>query len=300
MNEQPPRELRSAQIDHLRQLVDLPDLTDTRYELVDRLGRGGMGTVFLVHDRELDRDVALKAVAVPGDEALSDRLLAEARVLAGLEHPGIVPIHDVGRLADGRVYSTMKFIQGETLDTYLKRVRPGRAGRIGILIKLCEALGFAHERGVVHRDVKPRNIMIGPFGEVLLVDWGIAGAAGREPGLGTEGYMAPEQAAGGPIDHRVDIHALGVLAERIMAGYESRALRAIARKAAQAAPEQRYPTAGALANDLAAALVDEPVSALPDRPWNAVARWTRHNQFVLFLILGFVVVRLLFLFLARH
>ncbi len=230
--------LSDAALDRLRQAADTPDLTGTRYELRHEVGRGGMGTVYLVHDTALNRDVALKVLVAEGaDAAFLGRLRREAAVLAGLEHPGIVPVHDVGTLPDGRLYYTMKFIAGERLDRWLAAGR-GTAEKLRVFLKVCDPVAFAHARGVVHRDLKPQNIMLGSFGEVLVLDWGIAKVSDEpaghpgEPGeavlpsadgadsvtaagtvLGTPGYMAPEQAAGRVdlIDQRSDVYALGAL-----------------------------------------------------------------------------------------
>jgi serine/threonine protein kinase len=232
---------------HLCRVADWPDLGGTRYELVEKIGQGGMGAVFLVHDRELDRHVALKVVNTPCLDAQSgQRMVKEARILARLEHPGIVPIHDLGVLPDGRFYYAMKLVRGKRLDEH---VCPGMAltERLGLFAKLCDAVAFAHAHGVIHRDLKPQNIMVGAFGEVLILDWGVAKqlqiadcrlqiaveqvAAESSPVsnlqsaicnlqssptqsgtvLGTQGYMAPEQSRGETelIDERADVYALG-------------------------------------------------------------------------------------------
>ena len=151
-----------------------PDLSQTRYSIVRPVASGGMGRVYLVKDTELGRDVALKVMNLPDvSEELAARMLREARIIAGLEHPGIVPVHDLGRLPDGRIFFTMKYVQGRTLDAYVKDelLLPEL---VRCFLRISEAVAFAHSRGVIHRDLKPENIMIGPFGEVLVMDWGIA------------------------------------------------------------------------------------------------------------------------------
>lgn len=232
---------------HLRALAEQPDLDGTRYELIERIARGGMGTVYRVKDRELDRDVALKVLSDPQprpDEIA--RMMKEARILARLEHPGIVPIHDVGTLPDGRAFYAMKLVRGRRLDEHLELDMP-LTELLRIFNRICEPVAFAHARGVIHRDLKPANIMVGPFGEVLVMDWGVAkyrGAAAPEdsgagadasdavdegesvgagvggiadtaPGtvLGTPGFMAPEQARGRleQVDERSDVYALGAI-----------------------------------------------------------------------------------------
>ena len=158
---------------HLREVADRPDLSGTRYELVETIGRGGMGTVWLARDRDLDREVALKVVHLSegGDEE-AERMLREARILARLEHPGIVPVHDVGVLPDGRVFYAMKRVRGSRLDEHARALP--LTDRLRAFERICEAVAFAHAHGVIHRDLKPENVMIGPFGEVLVLDWGVA------------------------------------------------------------------------------------------------------------------------------
>ncbi len=158
---------------HLREVTDRPELSGTRYELVETIGRGGMGTVWLARDRDLDREVALKVVHLPeGEGQETERMLREARILARLEHPGIVPVHDVGLLPDGRVFYAMKRVRGSRLDEHARTLP--LTGRLRAFERICEAVAFAHAHGVIHRDLKPENVMVGPFGEVLVLDWGVA------------------------------------------------------------------------------------------------------------------------------
>ncbi|MBI2897541.1 MAG: serine/threonine protein kinase [Deltaproteobacteria bacterium] len=232
--------LSDAALDHLRTVTDLPDLSGTRYRVVRKLARGGMGSVYVVEDVELGREIALKVVSAPGAPAeIEERLRREARVLAGLEHPNIVPVHDVGRLPDGRSFYVMKLVRGQRLDEWARTGR-SRAEILRLYQKVCEAVAFGNAHGVVHRDLKPDNVMVGPFGEALVMDWGIAkvlagepvasapGPAGEaSPGatlegaiLGTPGYMAPEQAAGDNhrIGPRTDVYALGAILYFLLAG----------------------------------------------------------------------------------
>ena len=231
-------------VDRLREVSDYPDLSGTKYRLVGHLGRGGMGSVYLVEDLELGREAALKMLSDPDpDEQLSERLQREARHLARLEHPNIVPVHDVGRLGDGRVFYVMKYIRGERLDDW-RRGAPGRGVILRMFRRICEAVAFAHARGVVHRDLKPENVMTGSFGEAVVMDWGVAKAlrrgGGDVPGgagaegvssapagvtahgtvMGTPAYMAPEQARGEVerIDERTDVYALGALLHFLLCG----------------------------------------------------------------------------------
>ncbi|MGB7751566.1 MAG: serine/threonine-protein kinase, partial [Candidatus Acidiferrales bacterium] len=151
-----------------------PELAGTRYRLIERIGSGGMGSVYLAEDATLGRRVALKILDVldsSGD--LAARLQREAHILASLEHPGIVPVHDAGTLVDGRVFYAMKFVEGERLDRFSER-ESTLPGCLRIFQRICDTVAFAHTRGVLHRDLKPENIMTGPFGEVLVMDWGVA------------------------------------------------------------------------------------------------------------------------------
>src|SRR3979490_2290634 len=168
------RFLSNAALERLRDGAKAPDLVGTHYRLLERIARGGMGVVYAAEDQNLQRRVALKVLDVPGiDGDLANRLLREARVLAALEHPGIVPVHDVGTLADGRVFYTMKFVDGKRLDKFIESVA-SVPDRLRLFLRICDAVAFAHARAVLHRDLKPANIMVGPFGEVLVMDWGLA------------------------------------------------------------------------------------------------------------------------------
>src|SRR5690348_3898070 len=127
-------------VERLRENADAPDLSGTRYRLLERVARGGMGVVYAAHDEALDRRVALKILDAPdSDGELARRLNREARVLARLEHPGIVPVHDVGTLADGRVFYTMKFVQGQRLDQYVETV-PSVTERLRLFLRICDAV----------------------------------------------------------------------------------------------------------------------------------------------------------------
>lgn len=314
-----PRRLDANQLAQLRAIIDAPELPPERYALLGRLGRGGMGSVFLVRDLVLEREVALKLLSLPETEGdLDRRLEREARVLASLEHPGIVPIHELGRLADGRLYYTMKRVEGRTLAEHCAAEELGLRARVGLLLKLCDALAFAHARGVLHRDLKPENVMVGSFGELLVMDWGLAALTGPAPGggaavgegardpagasgaLGTPGFAAPEQAAGGPVDARTDLFAVGGILAALIGERPPRPLAAIRDRAQATDPADRYPDARALAADLAAWLDDAPVAAYRERVWERLGRALRRHRFVLLLVLAFIVVRLAMLFWLRH
>lgn len=250
------RFLNDKTVDKLRTTGSVPDLSGTRYRLVEFLARGGMGAVYVAEDKSLNRRVALKVLEAEDPRGtMAGRLLREARVLAQLEHPGIVPVHDAGMLPDGRVFYVMKFVEGARLDQFLSSV-PALSDRLRLFMRICDAVSFAHSRGILHRDLKPANVMVGAFGEVLVMDWGLAkilgtGAAnssnededetlvtssaetptesesthasaitGEGMVMGTPGYMSPEQASGktGSLDVRSDIFSLGKLLEFIANG----------------------------------------------------------------------------------
>src|SRR6202042_2045460 len=137
-------------------------------------GSGGMGSVYLAEDATLGRRVAVKILDVPDSSGeLAARLQREAHILASLEHPGIVPVHDAGTLADGRVFYAMKFVEGQRLDRYIESLA-SIPDRLRVFMSICDVVAFAHARGVLHRDFKPANVMVCPFGEVLVMAWALA------------------------------------------------------------------------------------------------------------------------------
>ncbi|MCB9758888.1 MAG: SUMF1/EgtB/PvdO family nonheme iron enzyme [Alphaproteobacteria bacterium] len=214
MSSPPPDDLRTAATwapgvepgVHPRTL-ELPD----RYADQGRLGQGSMGEVRRVHDRELGRTVAMKILRweLAEHDALRGRFLEEARVVAALQHPGIVAVYDRGLLPDGRPWFTMPEVRGTTL-AELDEGWPLRR-LVGVLRSACNAVAYAHEAGVVHRDLKPSNVMVGAFGQVLVLDWGIALADAARGGVaGTPAWMAPEQRrADGTVGPPADVYALG-------------------------------------------------------------------------------------------
>ncbi len=221
-----------------------------RYMPEGRIARGGMSTVLRMRDRSLLRETALKRLDsdLPLREEQILRFLLEAQITGQLDHPNIVPIHELGRDADGSYFFTMKLVEGQTLAARIaeygeSRLQPDRlAELLQILVKVCEALSFAHSRGVIHRDVKPSNILVGHYGQVYIMDWGIARLlpssedTGEErrvavsataeldyPGdiIGSPAYMAPEQVEGAHdgIDARTDVFALGATLYQVLTGH---------------------------------------------------------------------------------
>ncbi len=187
------------------------------YEIIEELGRGGMAIVYRARDRHLEREVAIKVLpfSLAFDSEFVERFQREARTAAQLEHPNIIPIYRVGR--SGRViYFIMKFLRGGSVATVLgerRRLLPPEIRRL--LLEAGSALGYAAQRGIVHRDIKPDNIMFDEFGQCVLTDFGIAKAAsgqrltGTGMSIGTPHYMSPEQARAQAIDGRSDIYSLG-------------------------------------------------------------------------------------------
>jgi serine/threonine protein kinase len=283
-------------LDRLTAMFQEPDVSGTRYTLMSVLGRGGMGVVYLAHDSMLDRDVALKIVERPQDEP------NEARILARLEHPGIVPVHDFGELPDGRLFYAMKRVRGDRLDRWMAAGRE-LTDRLGVFLRVCDAVAFAHAQGVIHRDLKPENVMVGEFGEVLVLDWGLAlrnadcGLRIERAAAGTPDYMAPEQASGdAAVDHRADIFSLGAMLGAIA---DTAPVLAIARKARAADPGDRYPDVPALSADISRFLAGLAVEAHRERLVDRLARFGRRYRLPILLVLTYLVVRVLMLWLFR-
>lgn len=234
--------------------------TPNRYSVLHEHASGGMGRILIVHDARIGRDVAMKEllpgpadadaatwsrVPSPSADPAAARFLHEARITGQLEHPAIVPVYEVGHRADGSVYYTMKYVRGKTLSEAIREA-DGLEGRLRLLphfVDVCNAIAYAHSRGVIHRDLKPINIMVGEFGETVLLDWGLAKKIGEEAqegvapsgpdveGLadfrtlvgqivGTPAYMAPEQASGAiqAVDERSDVYGLGAVLYELLTG----------------------------------------------------------------------------------
>jgi serine/threonine protein kinase/formylglycine-generating enzyme required for sulfatase activity len=249
-----------------------------RYVIEQELARGGMGKVLLAYDRDFRRRIAMKTILPEvRDAARASRFIQEAQTTSQLEHPNIGPVYDIGIDAEGTPFFTMKWIRGRSLAELLhtERQELSRTRLIQILQQAAMAVHFASSKGVVHRDLKPQNIMIGDFGEVLVVDWGLAKVGGGQPAAGAEPrlpevstrrldegertlegavqgslpYMAPEQARGevGEIDVRTDVFGLGAILYEVLTGtppYVSesrRALLGLARRGAIEPPSARAP-----------------------------------------------------------
>jgi serine/threonine protein kinase len=228
---------------------------EARYQFLGEIARGGMGAVLKGRDADLGRDLAIKVLLEKyrDQPEMTRRFVAEAQIAGQLQHPGIVPVYELGTFADRRPYFTMKLVKGRTLASLLT----GRANPaddlprfVGIFEQVCQTVAYAHARGVIHRDLKPSNVMVGGFGEVQVMDWGLAkvlprggladerdpaeqetliqtarsGSGGDESRagsvLGTPAYMPPEQARGevGRVDERSDVFALGAILCEVLTG----------------------------------------------------------------------------------
>jgi len=320
--------LPDATVDRLLRIAGTAEEPGGRYELREEIGRGGMGVVYRAHDRELRRDVALKVLRAGPDAAdLARRLHREARVLAALEHPGIVPVHDVGALADGPAFYVMKLVRGRRLDEWAAG-SPTSTERLRAFERICETVAFAHAHGVVHRDLKPGNVMLGAFGEVLVMDWGVAkvladakagsaatavdaGETAAGTVLGTPGYMAPEQAAGDAraIDARTDVYALGGVLHFLLAGSPPtagalprdtpRPLAAIVRRCLAIRRDERYASVVDLAADVRAFQARDPVSADPETPLRRATRIASRYRVPIALVLAYMLMRVALIFWSR-
>lgn len=294
-----PSELSAP--DPTQPLPELIVLPPGKYRVGAQVGSGGMKSVLRTHDRSTEREVAM---AVMRDSSLQwkkiARFVREARITAALEHPNIVPVYDIGLDEDNKPYFTMKLLGGETLESILQRIHAGQADYLAqyplnsllrIFQGVCHAVAFAHARGVIHLDLKPSNIQVGDFGEVLVLDWGLAKVFDKDPTLhpqrlgldaglqvipaegtvsGTPGFMSPEQARGEntSLDERTDIFALGAILFTILncrnapeksaegTRRENRrlpvALEAVVTKAMSDLPANRYQTVEELALDVQA------------------------------------------------
>jgi serine/threonine-protein kinase len=284
----------------LRDITELPEVSGTRYQIVRELGRGGMGVVYEAWDAELQRNVAMKVVNIALTDV--DRLRREARILAALEHPGIVPVHDVGVLPDGRLFYTMKLVRGTRLDEWVK-TQHTRTEVLRLFARVCESVAFAHANGVVHRDLKPENVMVGEFGAVLVMDWGVAQATSETAErivVGTPGYMAPEQARGEAAGAASDVYALGALLMFLLrGGVIPRPLSAIAARAMSTDPAARYPDARTLGDDVLRYLDGESVTAYRENVFERIGRWADRNRVLLVLVAAYIAMRVVVFFWMR-
>jgi serine/threonine protein kinase len=273
-------EVSDSVIDHLRRVVALPDLSGTRYQLECEIGRGGLGVVYAARDRDLDRRVALKILEVPVE--------GEAQVIARLEHPAIVAIYETGTLTDGRSFYAMKLVTGARLDHYVESDH-NLSERLRIIRRVGEALAYAHSKGVIHRDLKPQNVMVGEFGEVYVMDWGVDVVAG------TPGFRAPEST----LDQQSDIYSLGALLQFLGPSSMSAAVAAIAAKACQVDPSQRYCSVIAFLADIDRFEQGLAVEAWSEPIWHRLQRLASGNAVLLWLLAAYTAVKFFLFFWHR-
>jgi serine/threonine protein kinase len=278
------------------------------YDLEGEQGRGGLGRVLRAHDRRLGRVVAIKEL-LRSDVHARERFVREVTITARLQHPSIVPIHEAGQWPSGEPFYAMKLVEGMTLEQLLQKATTAaeRIALLPTLLAVADAVGYAHSKGIIHRDLKPANILIGPFGETVVIDWGLAkelaepdaASEGESdtsyrktvappPGLtrdgsvvGTPAFMSPEQAAGRPVDERTDVYALGVIGQRILMHHDLRApldLRAILDKATAHNAEARYASAIQLASDLRRFSTGQIVLAYRYSALDRLRRLTRRHR----------------------
>ncbi len=292
-----------------------------RFVVGQALGRGSSGEVVTVHDLALDRDVAMKVLRGAGGPTIA-RFVREARVTARLDHPNVPPVHTLEFLPDGGLIFTMRKLEGATLGDALRRSIAGDEqpaiatvnNVVNLALRICDALARAHHCGIVHRDIKPDNIMLGPHGEVALVDWGECRLLSEpDPGLpgstiGTPAYMSPEQARGEPADQRSDLYGVAttfwhVLTRQVPTWAESpetfwerkrrgeidplqpaaaarvpRRLLAILRRALEPDPSRRYASARELADELERFQGGLAITAYRETSLERVGRWLRRHR----------------------
>src|SRR5437660_1405188 len=286
------------------------------YELLDEVGRGGQGVVFRARQKSLNRIVALKVISLGqwASKAHLKRFRLEAEAAARLEHPGIVPIHEVGE-RDGSCYFSMKFVEGGQLDEVIKRTPMSIRRAVELIEKVARTVHYAHEHGILHRDIKPGNILLDRNGEPHLTDFGLARlveadstVTGTLEVLGTPSYMAPEQAAGNnaAVSSNTDVYGLGAVLYQLLTGqppfaggttYETikllldteprqprllnpkidRDLSTICLKCLEKDPKHRYSSALALAEDLERWLKHQPIQARHTGVFARGKKWVRRN-----------------------
>ena len=276
-----------------------------RYVVEGELARGSYGRVMRARDRELQRVVALKELLPEAAHARA-RFEHEAMLAARLQHPSIIPVYGTGCWDSGTPFIAMKLVSGATLQARLDEVEDTaqRVALLPVVIAVAEAIAYAHAAGVVHRDLKPANILLGEFGEVVVIDWGLAAELECPRPIaspaGTPAYLAPEQAAGAPPDPRTDVFALGAILYHVLAGRPpvparslaeaARAtpdpipdgvpaeLRAITTRAMARSPSERYPSARELAADLARFRDGQLVTAHDYSAWALLRRFVRRHR----------------------
>jgi serine/threonine protein kinase len=297
------------------------------YELLEEIGRGGQGVVYRAHQKSLNRTVALKVIGLGSwaTEAHLKRFRREAEAAASLEHPCIAPIYEVGE-REGCCYFSMKFVEGGQLDEVIGRTPISIPRAAELIAKLARTVHYAHEHGILHRDIKPGNILLDAKGEPLLSDFGLAGLVEAESTvtrtlevMGTPSYMAPEQAAGEhtKLSSATDVYGLGAVLYQLLTGHPpfaggtsyqtirllldteprqprlwnlkiGRELSTICLKCLEKDPKRRYPSALALAEDLEHWLKHEPIQAKRSGFFTHARKWARRKPAIAALIASLV------------
>ena len=318
-------------------LESLTQKPQDRYKFIRSVGFGGMKGVLLVHDSDTERDVAMAMIPDFRDRPQRDlnRFVREAKITAKLEHPNIVPVHDIGVDGSGSPYFTMKYLHGETLAMILRKKHNNEndheyslARLLQVLIRICNAVAFAHSKGICHLDLKPANVICGEYGEVQVIDWGLAAAADDDfdSGLlqGTPGYMSPEfiksrgKQRPGPA---ADIYAIGAILYSILTNgtpfsglHQNEILRrqvegniplpsthsnqvdpgleAVCMKALSVNPEDRYPSVLDMRKDIIACIAGYPTKAENPSEWRRIVLYAKRkwSTITLFLLLILVAI----------
>jgi WD40 repeat protein len=292
-----------------RDLLVLPTIDPVIYTDERELARGGMGRITRVHDRRLGRDVAIKEVLEPRMRARFER---EVAITAQLQHPAIVPVYEAGTWPDGSAFYSMRLVSGGTLADAIARTKD-RLSLLPHVIATVDALAYAHAQGVVHRDLKPQNVLVGEFGETVVIDWGLAKVLGRDVDtselieslarretlagrdltragsvLGTPGFMPPEQAAGGEVDARADVYALGAILRAVVCGAHDGPmpeatpadLRAIIERAMANDPTARFANAQDMAAELRRFQAGQLLASRRYTTGELVRRWLRRHRVI--------------------
>jgi eukaryotic-like serine/threonine-protein kinase len=288
-------------------------LDEQRYEVGEPIGHGAMGEVLRATDRSLKRDVAIKTLrgSLQEDAESVARFVREARAVGRLQHPNIPPVHELGTTQQGLPYFSMRLVQGETLSEVIRRLREGDlathahwtfARRVQVVQNVCDAVHYAHSLGILHRDLKPDNIMVGPFGEVQVMDWGLArpfrhceqtaelaGATRAGIFVGTPAYAAPEQIAGesDALDPRADVYGLGVLLYELctlhppFTGANAQQIMTAVLSKRPAKPESySHPVQGRVPRELSV-LILQAMASLPEERMESAAELKRRLQEIL-------------------
>src|SRR5437867_6886101 len=314
MQATPPNDVAPPSKKTARAAELLGELGD--YELLEEIGRGGQGVVFRARQKSLNRTVALKVIGLGewATKAHLKRFRLEAEAAASLDHPGIVPIHEVGE-RDGSCYFSMKLVEGGQLDEVVRHEQMSIRRAVELIAKVARTVHYAHEHGILHRDIKPGNILLDKSGEPHLADFGLARLVETESTLtrtkdlmGTPSYMAPEQAVGNnaQITRATDVYGLGAVLYQLLTGhppfaggttYEiikllletepkqprllnpkvDRDLSTICLKCLEKDPQRRYSSALALAEDLECWLRHEPIRARHTGVFTRARKWVRRN-----------------------